>query len=165
MKNQSSRRVMSASSVAMKVRMGCGCSLRSLPFSRRRNELEMREVGSAPTSITSSGQSLTEGWCGSNASGFGTSRHASGCWYSASISALEFAAMPAVNAAMSAAVALAAKSRSHSGMLKVECLPPMKLATSTPHLRKDASGSNARGRRSASEAIAIRGTQPSCTPT
>ena len=39
---------------------------------------------------------------------------------------------PISGASRSACVALAAKSRSHSAMLKVECLPPMKLAQRAP---------------------------------
>ena len=42
------------------------------------------------------------------------------------------ARMPDISASRSAAVASAAKSRSHSAMLKVVCLPPMKQAVRTP---------------------------------
>ena len=63
------------------------CSLRSLPFRRRRNELLISAAGAAPGAIASSGQSLTEGCFGSSAIGFGRSRQRRGCWVSARTSA------------------------------------------------------------------------------
>ena len=82
------------------------CSLRSLPLSRRRNELEIRAVGGSSGTIFISGQSLAEAWCGNSAIGFGTPRQFRGCWPSASTSASARARIADTSASRSAAPAV-----------------------------------------------------------
>ena len=104
----------------------------------------------SPGAMVRTGQSLIEGWFGIIAIGLGRSRHCRGCCVSASTSTPERWRIAASSAARSAAVATAAKSRSHSAMLKVVWRPPMKRATRMPWLRPSASGSSSSGRRSTS---------------
>ena len=77
--------------------------------------------------FVSNGHSFTDGCCGKRANGLVAPFHSSGCWPRASTSSVG-SRLPSSRrmSSTSSRVAAVAKSRRHSAMLKLECLPPGK---------------------------------------